>query len=90
MQNISIDQEKINYEKRWYPNFEGLIQIADHYQLDFVNNYSELANGLFSVPSYQNGVLMMSGSARRISRPIDTIRRSAYLFMMIKTIPLNG
>jgi Ferredoxin-like domain in Api92-like protein len=56
MQDISIDQEKINYETRWYPNFEGLIQIADHYQLDFVNNYNELANGLFGEATYKNSV----------------------------------
>ncbi len=56
MQHISIDMEKINYETRWYPNFEGLIQIADHYQLDFVNNYNELDNGLFGEAGYKKGV----------------------------------
>ena len=56
MQNITIDQDKINYDTRWYPNFEGLIQIANHYQLDFIINYNELANGLFGEASYKKGV----------------------------------
>jgi len=31
MLNIFIEDDKINYETRWYPNLEGLVQIADHF-----------------------------------------------------------
>jgi hypothetical protein len=58
MQDISIDEEKINYETRWYPNLQGLVQIADHFKLDFVNYYDELANGVFDEASYTKGTLL--------------------------------
>jgi hypothetical protein len=58
MQNISIDQEKINYQTRWYPNFEGLSQIADHYQLDFVHKYDEQDNNLFGEASHKNRIFI--------------------------------
>jgi len=56
MQDIAIDHEKINYQTRWLPNLEGLTQIADHYHLDFVINYSELANSVFGEATYKSGV----------------------------------
>jgi len=58
MQDISMDNEKINYETRWYPNLQGLVQIADHFQLDFVNHYDEVANGVFGEASYTKGTLL--------------------------------
>lgn len=55
MQDITINDQKITYETRWYPNLQGLIQIADHHQLDFVNQYDELANGIFGEAHYVKG-----------------------------------
>ena len=54
MQEISINQATINYQMRWHPNFEGLIQIAEHHQLDFVTNYDELSNCIFGQAIYKN------------------------------------
>ncbi|MDP9079952.1 MAG: hypothetical protein M3O71_21205 [Bacteroidota bacterium] len=40
------------------PNLQGLKQIADHFQLGFVNYYDELANGIFGEAIYTKGNLL--------------------------------
>ena len=56
--DISLTQNKICYVTKWSPNNEVLKQIADHFKLDFVNNYDELANGIFGEAIYKNGILL--------------------------------
>jgi len=58
MLNIAIDQNTINYDTRWLPNLQGLIQIADHYKLDFVSYYNELADWVFGEATYTKGNLL--------------------------------
>jgi Ferredoxin-like domain in Api92-like protein len=54
MQDIVVNHEKVTFQTRWYPNFEGLIQIADHFQLDFMMNYYQLTDGISGEASYKN------------------------------------
>jgi hypothetical protein len=58
MQDISINENTINYETRGYPNLQGLVQIANHFKLDFVSYYDEPANGISGKASYKKGTLL--------------------------------
>jgi len=58
MQDITINENTINYETRWYPNLQGLVQIANHFKLDFVSYYDEPGNGVFGKASYSQGTLL--------------------------------
>lgn len=58
MQDITINENTINYETRWYPNLQGLVQIANHFKLDFVSYYDEPGNGVFGQASYKKGTLL--------------------------------
>lgn len=62
MQDIVVHENTINYETRWLPNLPGLIQIANHFNLDFVSHYKEPANGVFGEANYINGTLFDSSS----------------------------
>lgn len=55
MLDITVGDEKIDYETRWLPNLAGLIQIADHHGLNFANKFDELANGVFGEAGYRDG-----------------------------------
>jgi hypothetical protein len=57
MLDITVSDEKIYYESRWFPNLAGLVQIADYHHLDFVSQYDELANGIFGEAHYMKGEL---------------------------------
>lgn len=45
------------YQTKWSPNSEILRSIADLYQVDFVQDYEEMGNGIYGRVSYQNGIL---------------------------------
>ena len=54
MQEIVVNDPTINYQTRWYPNFNGLIQIADHFGLDFANVYSQVTDCIYGEATYLN------------------------------------
>jgi Ferredoxin-like domain in Api92-like protein len=54
MQEIVVNDDAINYQTRWYPNFNGLIQIADRFGLDFANVYSQVADSIYGEATYLN------------------------------------
>ena len=58
MQDICINDNTINYETMWSPNLQGLVQIANHFNLDFVSYYDEMSNGIFGEASYIKGTLI--------------------------------
>ena len=43
-----------NYQTRWSPNTEILLQIAEHYKVDFIYNYEEIGNQIYGVAVYSN------------------------------------
>ncbi|MGK6342485.1 hypothetical protein ACMGDK_09615 [Chryseobacterium sp. DT-3] len=47
---------KIEYETRWTPNIEAVLQIAQHYKVDFVLDYQEVGNCLFGRATYAKSV----------------------------------
>lgn len=51
------DEGIFQYETKWSPNTEILRSIADLYQVDFVQDYEEMGNGVYGKASYQNGIL---------------------------------
>lgn len=46
-----------NYQTRWSPNTEILLQIAEHYKVDFIYNYEEIGNQIYGVTIYSNNEL---------------------------------
>ncbi|MES2446588.1 MAG: hypothetical protein V4546_05365 [Bacteroidota bacterium] len=52
-----LDSGTLYYDTRWSPNTDIIVQIADHYQVDFLHQYSELAMGVFGEATYEAGVL---------------------------------
>ena len=51
------DEGNFQYETKWSPNSEILRSIADRYQVDFVQDYEEMGNGIYGRATYQNGIL---------------------------------
>jgi hypothetical protein len=56
MADIVISENTINYQTRWAPNLEALVQIANHTGVGFVSQYDDLQMGIIGEASYQNGV----------------------------------
>ena len=46
-----------NYQTRWSPNTEILLQIAEHYKVDFIYNYEEIGSQIYGVSVYSNSEL---------------------------------
>ena len=46
-----------NYQTRWSPNTEILLQIAEHFKVDFIYNYEEIGNQIYGVTVYSNNEL---------------------------------
>ena len=46
-----------NYQTRWSPNTEILLQIAEHYKVDFIYNYEEIGNQIYGVAVYSSNEL---------------------------------
>ena len=43
-----------NYQTRWSPNTEILLQIAEYFKVDFIHNYEEIGNQIYGVAVYSN------------------------------------
>ena len=54
MLDITFNQDWINYESRWQPNLDLLVQVADHYQVDFISRFDEMSNGMYSEAIYED------------------------------------
>lgn len=57
MIDIEVADEKVYYRSRWVPNIDALVQIANQYNVSFVNGYDELDTYLFGEASYNNKLL---------------------------------
>lgn len=57
MLDISFNEGWINYESRWTPNLDLLVQLADRYQLDFISRFDEMTNWIYGEAVYQNAEL---------------------------------
>lgn len=57
MIDIDAHDEEIYYRSRWVPNIDVLVQIANHYAVDFLDSYDELQTGVFGEANYDRGVL---------------------------------
>ena len=56
--DIRIDKSKIFYDTEWEPNNQVLREIANHFKVDFVNNYDQLDNGLYGKAIYDGKVML--------------------------------
>ncbi|SFT05188.1 DUF1281 family ferredoxin-like fold protein [Sphingobacterium wenxiniae] len=45
------------YETKWSPNIEVVQKIAEHYKVDFVQEYAEVGNQIYGKATYSNGIL---------------------------------
>ena len=43
-----------NYQTRWSPNTEILLQIAEYFKVDFIYNYEEIGNQIYGIIFYLN------------------------------------
>ncbi|HZY39389.1 MAG TPA: hypothetical protein VFE53_22190 [Mucilaginibacter sp.] len=59
MLDIVLDKRSIQFETRWVPNLDLLIEIADHYDAGFVSKFQEMANGIYGEARYQDRTLTM-------------------------------
>ena len=49
--------EVFQYQTKWSPNIEIVQKIAEHYKLDFVQDYEEMGNLIYGQTIYRNGIL---------------------------------
>ena len=45
------------YETKWSPNIEVVQKIAEHYKVDFVQEYAEVGNQIYGKATYSEGIL---------------------------------
>jgi hypothetical protein len=57
MLDITFNEDWINYETRWQPNLDLLVQVADLYQAVFISRFDEMSNGIYGEAIYQNNEL---------------------------------
>lgn len=57
VQDISFNGHWINYESRWTPNLNLLVQLAERYQVGFISGFDEMTNGIYGEALYSNGRL---------------------------------
>jgi hypothetical protein len=57
VQDISFNGEWINYESRWTPNLNLLVQLAERYQVRFISGFDEMTNGIYGEALCSNGRL---------------------------------
>jgi hypothetical protein len=55
--NIEWDGDTLFYDTRWSPNLHAMQQIADHYQVGFILDYTETGNLIYGQASYEQGEL---------------------------------
>jgi len=58
--DIYCDEENdgaFRYETRWSPNTTVVLQIAEHFRVNFTLDYEELGNGVYGKATYKDGVL---------------------------------
>ena len=46
-----------NYQTKWSPNTEILLQIAERFKVDFIYNYEEIGNQIYGVTVYSKNEL---------------------------------
>jgi hypothetical protein len=56
MTDIVINENTVNYQTRWVPNLEALVQLANHTGVEFVSQYDELQMGIIGEATYQNKI----------------------------------
>ena len=45
------------YETKWSPNIEVVQAIAEHYGVEFTQEYEEMGNGIYGKATYSEGIL---------------------------------
>ena len=49
--------EVFQYQTKWSPNLEIVQKIAEHYKVDFVQDYEEIGNLIYGQATYKTGTL---------------------------------
>jgi len=57
MLDITFNEGWINYQSRWKPNLDLLVQLASRYRLDFISSFDEMTNWIYGEAVYQNAEL---------------------------------
>ena len=57
VEDISFNGQWINYESRWTPNLNLLVQLAERYKVEFISGFDEMTNGIYGEALYSNGRL---------------------------------
>ncbi len=55
--DIRVEGDVIYYETRWSPNTDIIVQIANHFKIEFVHSYEESGCQIFGEAEYRNGIL---------------------------------
>jgi hypothetical protein len=54
--NIYVDEtDTISYDTKWSPNIDDLIEIANHFDLNFIATYQETSNNIFGKAIFTAG-----------------------------------
>ena len=69
-----------NYQTRWSPNTEILLQIAEHFKVDFIYNYEEIGNQIYGVAVYSNNELTEIYLEEEDFEQYNYQRRNRHLF----------
>ena len=70
--DLKMENGELDFCTKWTPNPEVMAQVADYFQLDFTQDYSETANGIYGQFVYKKGVL------RDICLEIEDFARYSY------------
>jgi hypothetical protein len=70
--DLQMENGELEFCTQWTPNPEVMAQVADYFQLDFTQDYSETANGIYGQFVYEKGVL------RDICLEIEDFARYSY------------
>lgn len=57
MLDITFNEGWINYQSRWKPNLDLLVQLASRYRLDFISRFDEMTNWIYGEAVYYNAEL---------------------------------
>lgn len=52
---ISVKSAVVNFVTRWIPPVEIMVEIAEHYAVDFEFDFDEIANGIYGKVFFRNG-----------------------------------
>jgi hypothetical protein len=90
MTDIIVVENTINYQTRWVPNLEALVQIAKHTGVDFASQYDELQMGIIGEATYQTEYFRISGLTAMIFSNTIMTWILQLIVIMERIMKMNG